>query len=110
MQNTALNPTQPPPCHTLGCLPAAVVGDIRASMLEEVDFRKEAQHLAEFEGYLERARLRGVATCPGVYRQFSTQRCAAGRGPLGQLDCFAGQGVGQGGGEWQDVVAPGGMA
>jgi aarF domain-containing kinase len=58
------------------------VGDIRASMLEEVDFRKEAQHLAEFEGYLERARLRGVATCPGVYRQFSTQRCAGREGPV----------------------------
>ncbi|EFN59765.1 hypothetical protein CHLNCDRAFT_59540 [Chlorella variabilis] len=53
---------------------SAVVGDIRASMLEEVDFRKEAAHLAQFDGYLDRAGLRGVATCPGVYRQFSSQR------------------------------------
>ena len=43
-------------------------------MLEEVDFRKEAAHLAQFDGYLDRAGLRGVATCPGVYRQFSSQR------------------------------------
>ncbi|PSC67556.1 hypothetical protein C2E20_8783 [Micractinium conductrix] len=53
---------------------SAVVGDIRASMLEEVDFRKEAQHVAQFADYLERGGLRRVATCPSVYRQFSTQR------------------------------------
>lgn len=43
-------------------------------MLEEVDFRREAQHIAQFAGYLDRAGLRRVATCPSVYRQFSTQR------------------------------------
>lgn len=53
---------------------AAIVGDIRTSMLDEVDFTKEAQHLAQFAGYLDRAGLRRVATCPGVYRQFSCKR------------------------------------
>ena len=50
---------------------SAIVGDIRASMLEEVDFRKEADHLAQFERYLDATGLRAVATCPAVYRQFS---------------------------------------
>ncbi|KAL4449557.1 hypothetical protein ABPG77_007201 [Micractinium sp. CCAP 211/92] len=53
---------------------SAIVGDIRSSMLEEVDFRKEAAHVAQFADYLDRAGLRRVATCPGIYRQFSTQR------------------------------------
>ncbi len=43
-------------------------------MLEEVDFTKEAQHLAQFSAYLDRAGLRRVATCPSVYRQFSSKR------------------------------------
>jgi predicted unusual protein kinase regulating ubiquinone biosynthesis (AarF/ABC1/UbiB family) len=43
-------------------------------MLDEVDFTKEAAHLAQFDAYLDRAGLRGVATCPGIYRQFSSQR------------------------------------
>jgi aarF domain-containing kinase len=53
---------------------SAIVGDIRTSMLDEVDFTKEAQHLAQFAGYLDRGGLRRVATCPGVYRQFSSKR------------------------------------
>ena len=54
---------------------AAVVGDIRASMMEEVDFTKEAQHIAEFSNYLDTAGMRGIATCPYVYKQHSTRRC-----------------------------------
>jgi aarF domain-containing kinase len=50
------------------------VGDIRASMLDEVDFRKEAAYAAQFQAYLDRAGLRRVATTPGVYKQFSSQR------------------------------------
>lgn len=53
---------------------SAIVGDIRASMLEEVDFRKEAEHIQEFADYLDRSGLRPVATCPYVYRQYSGQR------------------------------------
>ena len=54
-----------------------VVGDIRASMLEETDFAKEAGHLAEFSNYLDASGMRRVATCPYVYKQFTTRRCAA---------------------------------
>ena len=53
---------------------ADVVGDIRASMLEEVDFVKEAQHVAEFATYLDNTGMRRMATCPYIYKQFSTKR------------------------------------
>ncbi len=53
---------------------AAIVGDIRSSMLEEVDFRKEAAHIAEFAQYLERTGASQNATCPFVYRPFSSKR------------------------------------
>lgn len=70
-----------------GC--TAIVGDIRTSMLEEVDFTKEAQHLAQFSAYLDRAGLRRVATCPGVYRQFSSKRCVP-VGAAGGCSCLEG--------------------
>lgn len=52
-----------------------VVGDVRASMMDETDFRKEAQHIAEFSKYLDASGMRRVATCPYVYKQFTTKRC-----------------------------------
>jgi len=52
-----------------------VVGDIRASMLEETDFTKEAQHIREFSTYLESSGMSRVATCPYVYRQHTSRRC-----------------------------------
>lgn len=55
---------------------AAIVGDIRASMLEEVDFRKEATHIAEFQTYLDRSGASQHAICPFVYRAFSSKRWA----------------------------------
>eukprot|EP00884_Botryococcus_braunii_P021730 jgi/Botrbrau1/8240/Bobra.0392s0035.1 len=51
-----------------------IIGDIRASMLEEVDFRKEAVNMQQFSRYLDASGMRGVATCPFVYTQWSTQR------------------------------------
>ena len=42
----------------------------------QVDFTKEATHIAEFTQYLERAGVSGIATCPFVYRAFSSQRCS----------------------------------
>jgi len=51
-----------------------VVGDIRASMLEETDFTKEAQHIREFSTYLESSGMSRVATCPYVYRQHTSRR------------------------------------
>jgi aarF domain-containing kinase len=53
---------------------APIVSDIRDSMLGEVDFTKEAQHLAEFSAFLDRSGLRAVATCPSVYKQFSGKK------------------------------------
>ena len=75
---------------------AAVVGDIRGSMLEEVDFRREAQHLAAFAAYLERSGAARVATCPGVYRQFSGQRCVGQPASVGGWvgGCLQGGGTG----------------
>ncbi len=51
------------------------MGDIRTSILDEVDFRKEAQHLQTFSNFLDTGNLRSVATCPFVYKQFSSKRC-----------------------------------
>ena len=42
----------------------------------QVDFMKEAQHISEFAQYLERTGSTSIATCPFVYRAFSTQRQA----------------------------------
>jgi aarF domain-containing kinase len=51
-----------------------IVGDIRASMLEEVDFRKEALNIDSFRNYVEVMGLAKQATAPFVYRHCSTQR------------------------------------
>lgn len=51
-----------------------IVGDIRASMLEEVDFQKEAINIEAFKKYLETAGLTNQATAPQVYRHCSTKR------------------------------------
>ncbi|KAH7282555.1 hypothetical protein KP509_35G036400 [Ceratopteris richardii] len=51
-----------------------IVGDIRASMLEEVDFRKEAINIESFRKYIDSAGLSSQATAPLVYRHCSTRR------------------------------------
>jgi len=51
-----------------------IVGDIRESMLEETDFRKEAANVAAFRRYLEDAGLTDIAKAPFVYNQFSSKR------------------------------------
>ena len=53
---------------------ADIVGDIRSSMMDEVDFRKEAQHVEHFARYLDSNGLRGIATCPDLYKQYCTQK------------------------------------
>jgi aarF domain-containing kinase len=50
------------------------VGDIRASMLEEVDFRKEAINIEAFRNYVDSLGLSSQATAPTVYRHCSTER------------------------------------
>ena len=40
----------------------------------QVDFTKEAAHIGEFAAYLQRTGADAVATCPFVYRAFSSRR------------------------------------
>jgi predicted unusual protein kinase regulating ubiquinone biosynthesis (AarF/ABC1/UbiB family) len=43
----------------------------------QVDFEKEAQHIAHFQEYLERTNMGQYATCPYVYKPFSSKRLLA---------------------------------
>ncbi|OVA17308.1 UbiB domain [Macleaya cordata] len=52
----------------------AIVKDIKESMLEEVDFKKEAANIESFRRYLEAMGLRSQATAPKVYQHCSTRR------------------------------------
>ncbi|KAL2558314.1 putative aarF domain-containing protein kinase [Forsythia ovata] len=52
----------------------AIVRDIRESMLEEVDFIKEAANVEAFRTYLEAMGLTRQATAPKVYQQYSSKR------------------------------------
>lgn len=51
-----------------------IVKDIRGSMLEEVDFNKEALNIESFRKYLETMGLTRQATAPKVYQHCSTRR------------------------------------
>lgn len=51
-----------------------VMGDIRSSMMDEVDFRKEVAHVEQFARYLDSNGLRGIATCPDLYKQYCTEK------------------------------------
>ncbi|GLT58791.1 hypothetical protein SLA2020_316570 [Shorea laevis] len=51
-----------------------IVKDIRESMLEEVDFNKEAANIESFRRYLEAMGLTRQATAPKVYHHCSTRR------------------------------------
>jgi len=53
---------------------SAIVGDVRKSMLEEVDFVTEARHVQEFANYLDQSGARQYATCPFVYKQYTSKR------------------------------------
>ena len=48
---------------------SAVAADIRISMLDELDFEKEATNVEEFREFLGRKSLESVATAPKVYRE-----------------------------------------
>lgn len=52
---------------------SAIVGDIRKSMMDEVDFRKEAKNILEFTAFLERSEIED-AVAPFVYQAYTTQR------------------------------------
>ena len=53
---------------------SAIAGDIRSSMLEELDFEKEAQNLEEFSVFLRDNELEDVATAPKVYREYTSKK------------------------------------
>jgi len=49
-------------------------GDIQRSMLEELDFQKEAQNLEEFRQFLQDQQLTSVATAPRVFPAYTTKK------------------------------------
>merc|ERR1712028_126489 len=53
---------------------SGIVGDIRSSMLEELDFQKEARNTIEFRQYLQENNLLHEATAPRVYLEYTTKK------------------------------------
>jgi len=53
---------------------SAVAGDIRMSMLEELDFQKEAKNTIEFRRFLQDNDLMAQATAPRVYLDYTTKK------------------------------------
>ncbi|CAA0811013.1 Uncharacterized aarF domain-containing protein kinase - chloroplastic [Striga hermonthica] len=52
----------------------AIIKDIRESMLEEVDFKKEATNVEAFRRYLDAMGLTRQAMAPKVYQEYSSRR------------------------------------
>jgi len=53
---------------------SGIASDIKSSMLEELDFEKEARNIEEFRYFLSNNDYLGVATAPKVYREHSTKK------------------------------------
>lgn len=53
---------------------SGIASDIKSSMLEELDFEKEARNIEEFLYFLNTNDLLNVATAPKVYREYSTKK------------------------------------
>ena len=53
---------------------SGIAGDLRSSMLEELDFEKEARNTEEFRAFLAQNQLLNEATAPKVYREFTTKK------------------------------------
>jgi aarF domain-containing kinase len=53
---------------------SAVAGDVRSSMLEELDFVKEAQNTIQFRRFLQDYNLLDQATAPRVYLDYTTKK------------------------------------
>jgi len=51
---------------------SAVAGDVKSSMLEELDFEKEASNIEEFRTFLREQEMEDAVTAPRVYREFTT--------------------------------------
>jgi len=53
---------------------SAVAGDVKSSMLEELDFEKEANNIEEFRQFLREQELRELVTAPRVYEEMTTKK------------------------------------
>lgn len=53
---------------------SAVAGDVKSSMLEELDFEKEANNIEEFRDFLRDQQLRDSVTAPRVYSELTTRK------------------------------------
>jgi aarF domain-containing kinase len=53
---------------------SAVAGDVKSSMLEELDFDREASNIEEFRDFLRIQGLGDKVTAPRVYRNLTTRR------------------------------------
>ena len=53
---------------------SAVAGDVKSSMLEELDFLKEANNLEEFRVFLKEQELSDAVTAPKVYKDYTTEK------------------------------------
>jgi aarF domain-containing kinase len=53
---------------------SGIAGDIRSSMLEELDFEKEARNTEEFRRFLAENKMLNQATAPKVYREYTTKK------------------------------------
>ncbi|KAL7551571.1 hypothetical protein ACHAWF_018422 [Thalassiosira exigua] len=53
---------------------SAVAGDVRSSMLDELDFQSEASNVEEFREFLRDQGLEHAVTAPRVYRDLTTRK------------------------------------
>ncbi|KAL2541859.1 putative aarF domain-containing protein kinase [Abeliophyllum distichum] len=72
--DTVFEYVDPTPIASASVAQVAIVRDIRESMLEQVDFIKEAANVEAFRTYLEAMGLTRQDTAPKVYQQYSSKR------------------------------------
>lgn len=53
---------------------SAVAEDVKRSMLEELDFEREASNIEEFRDFLREQDLEGTVTAPQVYNELTTKK------------------------------------
>ena len=54
--------------------PDLAILDYCCCTAQEVDFQQEARHIQDFANYLDASGMRRSATCPFVYKMFSSRR------------------------------------
>lgn len=54
---------------------SAIAGDIKSSMLEELDFNKEATNVEEFREFLTNNNFDQIAKAPKVFEEYTTKKC-----------------------------------